>query len=188
MTDQQEETDQPKKAAGKKGGRKMLFVWFLASLPLTLVLWPTCMIVGVSLFPTLVTYFVDARQGKHLTICIGLMNAVGAIPALGGLWDQGQTYEAAVELLSDGLTWLSPYAAAAGGFLIYYITDSTISTYYRITSGERIRSLQRQQKKLIKEWGPDVVLPEFAEYLPPQEDEQEEADDDAVAAGERVLP
>ncbi len=184
MTDQQEVADQPKK---KKGGRKMLFVWALAALPLTLVLWPTCIVMGASLVPTLGTYFVDTRQGRHLTICIGLMNAVGAIPALGALWDQGQTYQAAVDLLADGLTWLTPYAAAAGGYLIYFITDSTFSTYYRITSGERIRSLQRQQKKLIEEWGPDVVLPEFVEYLPPPDDEAEEAQDEAVSEGGRAL-
>lgn len=184
MTDQQEVADQPKK---KKSGRKMLFVWALAALPLTLVLWPTCLLVGASMVPTLGTYFVDTRQGRHLTICIGLMNAVGAIPALGSLWDQGQTYQAAVGLLADGLTWLTPYAAAAGGFLIYFITDSTISTYYRITSSERIRSLQRQQKKLIEEWGPGVVLQEFAEYMPPMDDEQEDAHDEASEEGERAL-
>lgn len=187
MTDQQEEAAQTGKPAGKKGGRKMLFVWALAALPLTLVLWPTCMLVGASLLPTLGTYIVDTRQGKHLTICIGLMNAVGAIPALGSLWDQGQTYQAAVGLLGDGMTWLAPYAAAAGGFMIYFITDSTISTYYRITSGERIRSLQRQQKKLIKEWGTEVILAEFAEFTPPQDEEEEGSDDDTVAEGERVL-
>ena len=184
MTDQQELVDQPKK---KKSGKKMLFVWALAALPLTLVLWPTCMLVGASMVPTLGTYFVDTRQGRHLTICIGLMNAVGAIPALGSLWDQGQTYQAAVDLLADGLTWLTPYAAAAGGFLIYFITESTISTYYRITSSERIRSLQRQQKKLIEEWGPDVVLQEFAEYMPPLDDEQEDAHDEVAEEGERAL-
>ena len=187
MTDQQEQFDQPQETGRKKGGKKMLFIWGLAALPLTLVLWPTCMVALASMMPTLGTYVVDTRKGKHLTICIGLMNAVGTIPALGTLWDQGQRYQAAVDLLADGLTWLTPYAAAAGGFLIYFVTDSTISTYYRITSGERIRSLQRQQKKLVEEWGPDVVLQEFAEYMPPLDDEQEEAHDEGVAEGERAL-
>ena len=73
MTDQQEEAGPPQETGRKKSGKRMLFVWGLAALPLTLVLWPTCMLVGASMVPTLGTYILDTRKGRHLTICIALM-------------------------------------------------------------------------------------------------------------------
>ena len=165
---------QQKKAGGS---RKMLVFWVLAALPLALVLWPTCMVLGVSLIPTLVTFIFERQPGKHVSICVGLGNAVGALPAVASLWDQGQSYEAAVSLLRDGLTWLMPYAAAAGGYMVYFATESIIGVYYRITTAERIRQIQTRQRKLIAEWGPDVVLPEYAEFRPPDEEDEEPAAD-----------
>ena len=187
MTQQQDEgLERAPGTAGrsqqKKAGtsKKMLIFWVLAALPLALVLWPTCMVVGVSLIPTLVMYLFEREPGKQVTICVGLANAVGALPAVAGLWDHGQSYEAAVNLLRDGLTWLVPYAAAAGGYMVYFATESIITAYYRITTAERIRQVQSRQRKLIEEWGPDVVLPEYAEFRPPdEEDEGEESIGDA---------
>ncbi len=151
--------------AAKKGGKLPVILWLLALIPISLVLWPTMMLAGPLMFPTLVALISELRKDKYLTTSVGVTNLCGVVPTVVQLWDLGHDGATASEMLSDGLSWGMAFSGAACGFLIYSITEWCVSGYYRITAGERLKKLHGRHQELLDAWGPDVVIPQAAEYM-----------------------
>lgn len=165
MADTANKDQQKTAAAPKKGGKLPIVLWLLALIPVSLVLWPTMMLAGPLMFPTLVALLSELRKDKYLTTSVGVTNLCGAIPSVVELWDMGHEGAIASQILSDGLAWGMAYSGAALGFLIYSITEWFVSGYYRFTAVERLKKLHRRQQELLDAWGPEVIIPQAAEYM-----------------------
>lgn len=159
-------------AAG--GGRSVepLPVWMklflIVSLaPLIAVLFPTFMLVGLGLLPTLAVYLFDKRRNKSFAITVALTNICGVLPSLADLWERGQTMQAANAIAVDPLFWLLPLCAAGVGWLIFMGMPPIIAAYYETSTQARIRTLMLKQQGLVETWGDEVrgddVGPEGAE-------------------------
>ncbi|MFQ6016993.1 MAG: hypothetical protein ACE5KF_02255 [Kiloniellaceae bacterium] len=144
-------------AANRRGGPAMKIGTVLLLLPVLGFLLPTCVVLVITMAPTVVAYMVDRAREKYLAITVGLLNFCGALPAVAELWSHGQSYAAAMEISTDALSWLASYGAAALGWLIYGLLPPVLSGYYTMTSEARLQSLRRQQEQLIRAWGEDVA-------------------------------
>lgn len=124
--------------------------------PLIAVLFPTFMLVGLGLLPTLAVFLFDKRRNKSFAMTVGLTNICGVLPSLADLWEHGQTMQAANAIAGDPLFWLLPLCAAGVGWLIFMGTPPIIAAYYETATEARIRTLMLKQQSLIETWGEEV--------------------------------
>jgi hypothetical protein len=126
-------------------------------LPTVVVLFPTTIIMAVFMLPTIVAYSIDKLRGRPFTITVGLMNGAGSLPAILFLWSNGHTLTVAQDTLSSMIFWLIAYLCAAIGWMIYIILPQILRQYYGAITSSRVESLQKDQKKLVDQWGEDVT-------------------------------
>ena len=103
----------------KGGGNGKLIGTALILLPAIAVLMPSCIVLMVMMVPTIVIYALDRTREKYFAITVGLLNVCGAMPAEVHLWQRGQTYDAAFDIVGDPFYWLMAYGAASVGWVIY---------------------------------------------------------------------
>lgn len=145
---------QQQKAKG--GGTGKLVVTGLILLPVIAVLAPSCMVLMVNMVPTVVAYVVDRSREKYLAVTVGLLNICGSLPALAKLWQQDQSYGAALDIIGIPFYWLMAYGAAGIGWVIYLGLPPILVHYYGITSHTRLNNHQRKQQILVEAWGDEV--------------------------------
>ena len=149
-------TGQAQQEKAKGGGTGKLVVTGLLMLPVLAVLLPSCIVLAVNMAPTIVAYVVDKSREKYLAITVGLLNTCGTLPALAELWQQGQSYDAALDISSNPFHWLMAYGAAAIGWTVYLALPPILGNYYGITSQARLLGHQRKQQVLVEAWGEEV--------------------------------
>ena len=147
---------QAQQEKAKGGGSGKLVMTGLLMLPVVVVLLPSCIVLAVNMAPTIVAYVVDKSREKYLAITVGLLNICGTLPALAGLWQQGQSYDAALDIAASPFHWLMAYGAAAIGWAIYLGLPPILGHYYGITSQARLHNHQRKQQILVEGWGEEV--------------------------------
>ena len=126
-------------------------------LPVIAFLMPSVIVLVIDMAPTIVAYVVDRTREKYLAITVGLLNLCGTLPAEMKLWQQGQSYTAAMDIASNPFFWLMAYGAAAIGWVIYLMLPPILGHYYGITSQARLQSHTRRQQALIAAWGDEVA-------------------------------
>ena len=129
----------------------------LVSIAFLIFFFPTCIVLGFSLIPSVVAFVVDQSPGKFLFRCVLSMNACGALPALAELWVDGHDLSAVTAVVSDVWYWLYAYGAAAFGWVLYGGVPKVIASYVSLKAQNRVRELREVQNKLIDEWGQDVA-------------------------------
>lgn len=155
MTEETRQEDAPKGQAGGGGKGKMILTGVLM-LPVIAVLLPSCIVITVNMVPTIVAYVVDRSYEKYLAITVGLLNVCGTLPVVAELWQQGQSYDAALRLSSSPFHWLMAYGAAAIGWVVYLGLPPILGHYYMITSQARLHNHQHKQQILVQAWGDEV--------------------------------
>ncbi len=184
MPNQAASQARPGKKKSTPMGLKLTFL--LAALPMAYVVYPTLILLGATMAPTVVAYLFDRSRARYLTITIGLLNGCGSLPAIVRLWQLEQSQSVAFYVLGDLSTWLESYGAAGVGYLVYLGMSPIVSYYYAVTTSGRVHILRRKQRALIKEWGPEVADgtdEEFADEVGAEEpDAEETAQDGAEAA------
>ena len=155
------QSDQRSAAAARAGGRSKLSGRVIGTavilLPAIAVLMPSCILLGLSMAPTIVAYVVDRTREKYLAITVGLLNICGALPGLARLWSEGQTYDVALRVASHPYTMFMAYGAAAIGWAIHLILPLFLAHYYATTTATRLRALQKRQDALIEIWGEEIA-------------------------------
>ena len=148
--------EQAKQEKVKGGGNGKLIVTGLLLLPVVAVLLPSCIVLTINMAPTVVAYVVDRSREKYLAITVGLLNICGTLPALAELWNQGQSYSAAMDISSNPFQWLMAYGAAAIGWVVYLGLPPILGHYYAITSQARLHGHRHKQQILLEAWGDEV--------------------------------
>jgi len=156
MAGQPEQQSAPEaKGKGKLSGRTIGTAVLLV--PAIAVLMPSCILLGIGMAPTIVAYLVDRTREKYLSITVGLLNVCGVLPALVGLWSEGQSFSLALRLAGDPFTMVIAYGAAAVGWLIYLSLPLILGHYYTITTESRLQTLRNRQEGLVESWGEEIA-------------------------------
>lgn len=131
--------------------------------PLIAVLFPTFMLLGLGMLPTVAVYLADRSRNKSFATTVALTNLCGVLPSLAELWDRGQTMQAANALAVGPMFWLLPLGAAGIGWLIFMGMPPLIAGYYQTSAEARIRTLQQKQQRLVETWGEEVRVEDEAD-------------------------
>ena len=136
---------------------------FMGRLPLLLiilvlaaVLMPSAILMCVLMVPSIVAFIVDRSPQRYLMMTVGLPNFCGALPGLAGLWQSGQTFDAAFSGVSDPWNMMVAYSAAGFGWLLYFATPIVVGSYLSISTEGKVKSIRKYQDDLIDAWGEGV--------------------------------
>jgi len=149
----------PARNGANPGGRRLwrsLSVIVLL-LPAAAVLLPTTLVLTVCMMPTLAAWLVDRQPGRALATSVCLLNLAGSLPGVIGVWTAGHDVAAAQWVLSDAVTWLAAYGAAAVGWLLFAVLPPVLRSHHARGTARRVRQLQKKQEALEKDWGPEVA-------------------------------
>ncbi|MDA8231897.1 MAG: acyl-CoA synthetase [Magnetospirillum sp.] len=143
-------------AKGKDAGvnKVVLLVIAAALVPFSL---PTVTILAATMLPTLGAYFSERGSNRYAWLCIGGLNFSGVVPYLFSLWFGVHTVDEALRLLSEGNVLLWSYGASAVGWMLYKATPPVVSAWLTMTNQHRVSGLKAAQRKLVEEWGEEVV-------------------------------
>lgn len=144
-----------KSAGGGSGINKMVVLCLLvAAVPFSM---PTVIVLGVGMAPTLGAYVSERGPNKYEFLCVGGLNFAGVIPYLFGLWFGVDTIDEATRLLTESPMLLWAWLAAGAGWFLYRATPPLVASYMSMTTQRRINGLRAAQRKLVEDWGSDVV-------------------------------
>lgn len=171
----------PAKSAASSGGKKKGgfangLGMLVMGVPLVILFLPTVVLLMFAMLPTVVAYMVERGPHRYGYICVGGLNFAGVSPYLLNMWFERHDITMTLDILSNVFALMMIYGAAAFGWLLYTATPSLVGSFLSLTSSRRIAALKAQQRKLIEDWGTEVMQ---------SEDEIGEARPEANAMGRR---
>lgn len=145
--------------AGSAGGvniihRILLVVAALLIIPVSI---PSLTLLFFGMLPTMAAALVDRGPHRYAWLSVGGLNFAGVAPYLMELWFKGHTLERAVNALTDVLALLVIFGSAAFGWLLYMVMPPVVGAFLQVAAQRRITVLRGNQRKLVEQWGPDVV-------------------------------
>ncbi|MCA1940790.1 MAG: hypothetical protein LDL26_07315 [Caenispirillum bisanense] len=148
----------PAAAGGKKkGGIGSGIGMLVMGVPLVILFLPTVVLLIFAMLPTAVAFVVERGKYRYGFICVGGLNFAGVSPYLLNMWFERHDITMALDTLSNVFALMMIYGAAAFGWLIYTTTPSLVGSFLSLTSSRRIAALKADQRKLIEEWGTEVM-------------------------------
>lgn len=148
-----------KSLRGRRRGMSLLNQMLLTGVCLGLlaVSLPSALMLMLALMPTFCALAVAPSQGYYSALSIGALNFAGTWPFLLKLWTTGHTIANAMAIIINPYAWLMIYGAAAVGWMLCQWFPIFVSSFMSIFSARRLKEIERTQKKLIEEWGPEVA-------------------------------
>jgi len=135
--------------------RAKIIGYFLAPL-LVFIGYPTLMVACGGMLPTLVAFIVDNRKERYAARTVGYLNSAGVFIVCLDMWGGDHTWQHALDLLAQPINYLIMFGAAAVGWVLYFIIPPITNAYLAIHNDLRMKSLNSDQEKLVKEWGTGV--------------------------------
>lgn len=148
-----------KRESVKRGGAAGLLLPLLALAPLGYLAWPTLLVAGPLLAPTLAAAVVDRSRQRHLTYAVGLLNLSCVLPALLRLWTQGHDRATALAVIGDPENWLLAFLGGGLAWLVHLAMPPLVAAYYAVRSRDRLAELHTRRQILEKNWGEEVSGP-----------------------------
>ncbi|WP_374651795.1 hypothetical protein [Dongia sp.] len=145
-------------AGANAGGQAGIKPWVLVIpvLLIGLVFLPTAIVVGIGMIPTLVARVVDTSQGKRLSITVGGFNLIGCLYFVNRIWAAGQGMGDIQPTLADSFGWLYALLGAGIGWVVFGFMPSIIGKIAQTQTALRVRSLTKDQDRLVEDWGEAV--------------------------------
>lgn len=144
----------PRSRAGVRG-----YVVLALLLPVALVLFPSFIVLGVAMVPSVVAWLVDPGNRRYLVATVGSLNFAGALYFLVRLWSDEHDIAHAILVLRDAMGWLIAYGAAAIGYGVYYLMPALSEGIVRLRAEAQLARLERDMRALSDEWGEEVGNP-----------------------------
>lgn len=164
--------DAQRKEKTEKGGKPRLgpvLAWVIAPIVM-FAFYETIFLLTVGMVPTLVAFIVDRYPRKFVAKTVGYLNFAGCLPFLLRLWKGSGGIESVLDVLRDPFTLLTMYAAAASGWLIFFVMPPLVTAWLAVSHEVKLQSVKSRQNGLIEEWGREVRKAAGVE------EEQEEAE------------
>jgi hypothetical protein len=159
MARQNQKKAASKQATGGRGaprGATATVVMIVFAL-LAITALPLCIVLLTGLIPTMVSVLTDRYRARYLTRTIGAMNLAGIAPLVYQLWTHHFTLDEAMALLSNPMSWLMMYGAAALGWALFLAMPLVARVVVDVRADQQQTYLKARAKQLVAEWGEDVT-------------------------------
>lgn len=118
---------------------------------------PTLFLMVCGMLPTMAAAIVGRGSSRGAWMAVGGLNFAGLSPSLVRLWFNHHTMTYAWELVASVFPLLMAYGASGVGWAIHLSMPPLVGAVMSVTSQRRLGVLLSQQKKLVEQWGEDVV-------------------------------
>lgn len=113
----------------------------------------------LALMPTIVAFYTDTDRKRSIFKIVGSGNLAATLPTLiPMLKDAMRMKHYDIEsVITDPMMWMFIYMGAAAGWAMIYICRFISRFVVTMTYEYNITNLKKQQKKLVDEWGEDII-------------------------------
>ena len=118
---------------------------------------PSMILLLFGMVPTIFAWIVDKTEKKYAMFSVLGMNFSGLLPFLIDVWFKDHSTQAAINILSNILDLSIIYGAAFFGWFLYKSLPPLIFTFLKVISERRITVLKTNQKKILEEWGEEII-------------------------------
>ena len=129
-------------------------------LPAAALMAPLAIVLVAALVPSVVARIVDSSPGRYLTFTVLSLNLVGALYFVHELLTLGNDLGSVSIVLQDSIGWLSAFAGAGCGWLLFMAMPALVAKTAEAQSALRMRRVQRDQTQLTDEWGQVIAAKE----------------------------
>lgn len=144
------------KDSAKKNGKGGIVLLLTICLPLAFFLKSTFVFCILALMPMLVAYYVDTSKDKLLFRVVSLCNFAATLPFAVNLVIHDSSDSMFQQYFMDVKVWFMVYAAAAVGWLMVKYLPKAVFQWMHFMNMRKIESIEKVQRRLISEWGPDI--------------------------------
>jgi hypothetical protein len=113
---------------------------------------PTFVLALAGLLPSLVVFVASSSARRTLLHTVAPINLAGVAPVIFELWSRGHALETALHLLSEVETLALMYGAAAGGWLLAWLSPKIAYMIADIRWDYRLKALDAREGDLREEW------------------------------------
>ncbi|MDY0870370.1 hypothetical protein [Dongia rigui] len=138
---------------------------------IALIFMPSAVVVGAGMIPTVVARVVDTSPGKRLSITVGGFNLIGCLYFLHLIWAAGHGMGDIRPTLGDSYGWLCALVGAGVGWVVFGFMPAVVGKIADTQTALRLRSLTKDQDRLVEEWGEAVRGAYGVQEVPKVEDE-----------------
>ncbi len=140
--------------------------------------YPSLICLGLALLPSFIAWKLESGGDRYLGGSIAVMNVPAALPVVFDVLRRGHDSAALVAVLSEPVSWLLPYGAAALAAMIYVAMPSFVIPFYFGRSGRRVTELEERRTELLEAWGDEIDPGEISVKFDDEDDEDADEDDD----------
>ncbi len=151
--------EQQKEGAKKKNSFLVRRVLPLAFMLVALLFMPTTMIIMVGMLPSLVAFYVDNDRRKMGAMAILFLNLTPVVVYVMILWGKKHDIVNALDILMDPMTVTVIYFSCFVGMMLNKFIPPIVGDFLRRNGVKRLAKIEKEQKELVKAWGPDVMKP-----------------------------
>lgn len=148
--------DKDKKRKSRKT-KSMVFGLFFLTMALGSFFPAASMIMTIGMMPTIVILLLSSEENRIRAAIIGALNFAGCFPFLLDIARGGHLVSHAFELISDPLTIVIIYSAAAIGYAIEWAVSGIASNILYERASIRYRALVKKQQEMVELWGESVT-------------------------------
>ena len=112
----------------------------------------------VAMLPALITSVSGNSMNKHTGYTVYAFNLTGVCPyAFSLLYNISSLDDTARLFLHDSMVWLNVYGCTLIGFMVVWLLPIIFARVFTSYSVNEVRKLQLLQKKLLDEWGVEII-------------------------------
>jgi hypothetical protein len=115
------------------------------------------MFVIIGLLPSIVAYYMDITADRYTFKTIFACNLCGMLPYIGRMLHEGPSSALLQNLMGTAMNWVIIYGTAILGWLLVEICPMIAQVLIAGFSQAQITRIERLQKKIEREWGPEVT-------------------------------
>jgi hypothetical protein len=162
MAKKQDDDIEKLKRNKRKRAKKAKIGWrgqilLIFSLFLSVVMFPTVMLILFAMLPTAAALLVDRMNNGSLAITVGAMNFAGATLYIFQLWEMGHTPNLAIQIASTPENVIVMYGAAAIGYMIDWAMGGITRTFMVEKGKMRLKEIEKTQADMVERWGKEVT-------------------------------
>jgi len=145
-------------------------IWsLLIALLLLVAALPTVMLFIFGMLPGIVAMIIDRTEERSASFCVGGMNFCGVFPYLLKLWLEDNSLGQSIHLLTDVFVLAVMYGGACMGWMLYLSLPPVIASFIQVMSERRLEQLRSAQKKILAEWGDEIIMDaDLGDGAPPE--------------------
>ena len=151
------EDETPPKKTQKKRSKMLIPMLIVGSLTAVVLIQHSFMFFLAGMLPSIVAFIVDRSSHGRIFKIVTLFNLAGVFPFLLDIvWLHNNNYTAMQSKMGDPTVWFIMFFSAGIGWCMVWATPYLVMGILKGVQQGRIMHLESIQRRLEKEWGPEI--------------------------------